>query len=156
MGRVFKRITVIILSFLFALYFSGCAFIGINGVKRFPDSHGSTYIYFDKVMLSITSPEDKKSGYWGDLEPDELYVSANEDGSLWGGPILKGPFEKAAFNQGELFILKEDKFYVFNVEEYHYQEGKYNEDIRKDIKEFTKEELDEIYPDNENYSWFDE
>ena len=70
--------------------------------------------------------------------------------------ILTAPFEKVTFNQEKLFILKEDKYYVFNVEEYHYQEGRYNEDIRKDIKEYTKEEFDEANPDNAIYSWFDE
>lgn len=151
-----KSITRLILIFLlisFVINFSGCsAFLGamgLNGVRRFHDSHGSIYIYFDKVKLEITSQEDETGIY------ENLGVAIQEDGPF--GTILDGPFELAAYNRGELFILKEDRYYVFNVSEYHSQEGRHNEDIRKeDIKEYTKEEFDEAYPDNASYNWFDE
>ena len=67
--------------------------------------------------------------------------------------VLKGEFERHSWNDYELYVLMDNVYYVFDIENYNaksVQECSYN---IIELKEYSKEEFVKLYPDYESFDW---
>lgn len=128
------------------------------------------YEYYGKVLVHISHSQD----FPDRLQIKEIngdYGSGNTSrpsGSVLIDAILKGHFDKVAWDDYKLFIYMKEKetYYCFDINSYHIPEkataptnkkgkiryGKVNYEY--DLKEYTVDEFKELYPNYEKFDWY--
>ena len=71
--------------------------------------------------------------------------------------ILDGKFEKVGWYDDNLFILMGDIYYSFDIDKYEVpkpdDEGNYQKPVYE-LKEYSKTEFVEAYPDYNSFDWY--
>lgn len=104
----------------------------------------ATPIYSDKIELFMSSSLYTK---------DVLYLKYYTDDACWRS-ILRGDFEKAAWNDYKLFIKMEGTYYMFDINAYEVPQEKYAEP-EYELKEYSEKEMIELYRNYESFNWYD-
>ncbi len=145
-----KKIFLFIISALIIVSFSNCSFMDFyakNNIIGTKDDFGSVRCYFDKVALTTYDSNI--------LSLDDL-LSVRLSNSSDYSCILYGDFDEAAYNNGELFILTDEQYYVFDIKNYSPEDYSNVEDVQKELRTYSKNEFKKKYPDYQKYLWFDD
>ena len=80
--------------------------------------------------------------------------------------ILKGDFQKAAFEKERLFVFSENKYYILNMDSYvvpEYPTVSYTNnaghevtedvEIQYDLQEYNGATFEALYPDSQSFEW---
>ena len=152
MALIFKCF-VLLISVLLVFSFCGCSSLfDMLTTKEVPEEEleiiwgrdSDTYIYSDKIELSMSSSLYTK---------DDLYLKYYTDDACWRS-ILRGDFEKAAWNDYKLFIKMEGTYYMFDINAYEVPQEKYAEP-EYELKEYSEKEMKELYRNYESFNWYD-
>ncbi len=148
--RVFSIILLISISF--AICFSGCLLLG---PQRIPEENliiyssfdFSIYEYYEKTAVYISYEHDQG-------QFDQLLVRTDVDSDSWinfdNYILLEGKFEKVGWYDDKLFILMDDIYYAFDIAKYEI--GTSFGDI--ELKEYTENEIKQLYSDYELFDWY--
>lgn len=118
---------------------SGCGlFTAKDGdTERVYARDADIYVYCDDVMLNMFELHDTLEI---DINPDE-----EQEDWRW---LLQGFIKRFTYtDDGILLIEFYDKWYTFDVKNYE------PENMYFDLKEFSSNELKEVYPDLDSYEW---
>ena len=111
---------------------------------------GATYLFSGKVVLTKHDEEDKAKDSW--LEDDlGLRLNTGQTGDV--KTILSGDFDEVGYASKQIFIKKDDLYYVFNIDSYTVPENLYafaydNYDdivLSYEMNEYTAEEFSDKY-----------
>lgn len=113
-------------------------------------NEGATYLFSGKVVLTKYDEEDKAKDSW--LE-DNLGLRLNTGRVGDVKPILSGDFDEVGYASKQIFIKKDDLYYVFNIDSYTVPENLYafaydNYDdivLSYEMNEYTAEEFSDKY-----------
>lgn len=113
-------------------------------------NEGTTYLFSGKVVLTKHDEEDKAKDSW--LEDDlGLRLNTGQTGDV--KTILSGDFDEVGYASKQIFIKKDDLYYVFNIDSYTVPENLYafaydNYDdivLSYEMNEYTAEEFSDKY-----------
>ena len=143
----------LILTAAITLTFSGCTSYIVEKLT-------TTYIPEEDCHLlsgidaEIYTYSDKLQLYLSFDYPDELSVNCGTDGEEEWYEILRGDFTEAAWYDHKHVVLFNDIYYEFDIGKY--KVGRFNKDGEPvyELKEYTKSEFAEAYPDYELFEWY--
>lgn len=149
-------IGIFILGLILALIFSFCAhqydpkYIDEESLVIYTGRNAISYIYQDKVKVTIN---------YNDRD-DWLRLRTRMGEEYWyydSITILSGTFERVGWYDDNLFILMNEKYYSFDIDEYEVppldEDGEpQNPDY--ELKEYSESEFKKLYPDYESYDWY--
>ncbi len=104
---------------------------------------GHRYIYSEKVKVFLGAPGENE---------DSLFIKCYTD-DYFSSEILQGSFTKVAWNDYKLFILMDDTYYMFDINAYELPEDENTEPVYE-LKEYSEEEMEKLYPDYESFNWY--
>lgn len=109
----------------------------------------SCYIYSDKVRVYMNN----------DFLDDWLTIRANYQISDddWDDDrrlLQSNNFEKAAYNDGKLFIFADDKYYMFNIDTYILDKDSEYPYPDYEFVEYIPDEFIKQYPQYETFDWY--
>ena len=153
MKKTVLILNVLLISVLLVFSFCGCSSLfDMLTTKEVPEEEleiiwgrdGDTYIYSDKIELFMSNSSIDKT--------DLFFIKDYNDDACWR-EILSGDFEKAAWNDYKLFIKMEGTYYMFDINAYEVPQEKYAEPVYE-LKEYSKTEFVEAYPDYNSFDWY--
>ena len=99
---------------------------------------GDSYAYSEKVKVIIDSSGDVL----------QLKFDAEDTYSY---TILSGYFERFAWHDYKIFILMDEKYYVFDINDYQFPED--DEEPEYELKEYSESEFIDMYPQYKTFKW---
>lgn len=151
MKKLFKT-SVLILAAATILAFSGC--IGNNAddmtVYEIPtqecvlqvDIGAEIYTYSDKLEVYMTT----------DDYADTLSINCGTEEKKDWKEILSGNFLSVVWRDYKYFVFCDNMYYEFDIKNYNIP-TEYDDGVEYELKEYTKEEFAEAYPDYESFNW---
>lgn len=151
-----KKITCLVMAILSVCLMSGCSVLlnELLGPKEYPEEGLIVYTHRDvckfeyskKVaVILFTQPYDDTLRIRPNDKYDENWMNTEKK-------LLEGYFDKVAYHEGKIFILCNEKYYMFNVDTYVYSDEYYYPEY--EFKEYTKEEFEKQYPQQEYFDWY--
>ena len=121
--------------------------------------HYGLYRYSDKAEIFYF--DQSRKGVNGFAE-DRLGIFNNEYKKNYeGSVVLEGCFDKFTHADGKIIILMENKYYVFEIDEYTYPPS--TNIVMRDyleendwFREYSIEDFNSEFPDSEKYHWIDD
>ena len=104
----------------------------------YPGRSSASYVYSDKVCVVM------------DTSGDLLQVNLDAEGT-YSYTILSGYFKKFAWHDYKIFILMDDKYYVFDINDYQFPED--DEEPEYELKEYSESEFIDMYPQYKTFKW---
>lgn len=142
MKRIFSKLTLACLIFALVFSMTGCL-DAVFGPKYVPEEDLTIYAGQSVIRYEYSKEVAVTIDYDGD---DSLEINGFTD--------LECHFEKVAYKEGKLFILTEEKYYMFDINDYieHYNvDPDYND---YELYEYSIEEFKVLYPDYEDFDWY--
>lgn len=115
------------------------------------------YFYSNKVHVNFSHKSDGGDNI-------NLYLDNSGEKSE---RILEGNFTKAAYNDGEFFVLLDDSYYVLDIDNYTMPESptisyiniaghEMHEDAEPEysLVKYSYDEFNDEYPNNGDFEWF--
>lgn len=144
----------LVVSLLTVVFLSGCM---PYSPDYYPEEDLTVYymrnaIYYEyqkKVAVQIRYSSERNDSL-------VLRVSETSDGWMSGEgsySILDGKFEKVGWYDDNLFILMEDTYYMFDINAYEVPADDNTEPVYE-LKEYSEEEMEKLYPDYESFNWY--
>lgn len=151
-----KRLLLIMLSVVFLF---GCtpyspSYYPEEDLIVYPMRNAIYYEYQKKVAIQIRYSSDKTDSLTLRIDgDDDSWLSTNFNYKS----ILTGAFEKVGWYDDNLFIFMDDTYYSFDIDKYEVpkldDEGNYQE-LVYELKEYSKTEFVEAYPDYNSFDWY--
>lgn len=151
-----KRLLLIMLSVVFLF---GCtpyspSYYPEEDLIVYPMRNAIYYEYQKKVAIQIRYSSNKTDSLSLRIDgDDDSWLSTNFNYKS----ILTGAFEKVGWYDDNLFILVDDIYYSFDIDKYEVpkfdDEGNYQE-LVYELKEYSKTEFVEAYPDYNSFDWY--
>ncbi len=141
-----KRIALLIAAVLIVISFSSCRISDVYDkfhIHGTQDENGFSSSYYDKAYIDV---------FYG-LEHDDIFSVRTANYPDDYSCILYGKFDKVSFNNGTMFILLDNKYYVFDVRNYDINKYSNSEEAKEYIKIYSETEFDKNYPDNQSFYW---
>ena len=104
----------------------------------YPGRSSASYVYSDKVCVVM------------DTSGDLLQVKLDAEGT-YSYTILSGYFKKFAWHDYKIFILMDEKYYVFDINDYQFPED--GEEPEYELKEYSESEFIDMYPQYKTFKW---
>ena len=104
----------------------------------YPGRSSASYVYSDKVCVVM------------DTSGDLLQVKLDAEGT-YSYTILSGYFKKFAWHDYKIFILMDEKYYVFDINDYQFPED--DEEPEYELKEYSESEFIDMYPQYKTFKW---
>ena len=157
MKNCFAKAIAILLVVLCVLNCSGCYGLFTNkSVVVDWGRHYGLYRYSDKAEILYF---DQSRKYGSFIDKLGIYCNENEENHE-GSVVLEGHFKKFTHSDGKIIILMEDKYYVFDIDEYTYPPSNVGmEDYLEEndwFREYSIEEFNSEFPNNDKYHWIDD
>ncbi len=142
----------LILTVATILTFSGC--IGNNTddmtVYEIPtqecvlqvDIGSEIYTYSDKLEVYMTT----------DDYADTLSINCGTEDKKHWKEILSGDFISSVWYNYKYFVFCENVYYEFDIKNYNIPKD-FDEDVKYELKEYSKDEFAKAYPDYETFNW---
>ncbi len=96
------------------------------------------YEYSDRVDVTINYRDD---------EDDLLELNGHRN-------ILEGYFDKVAYYEGELLILTNNTYYMFDIDKFIADPEGEKPSPAYELNEYSIEEFKKLYPDYEDFDWY--
>ncbi len=142
----YTKFTTILLIIATIICISGCNFI--NNLFRHEVPEENLIIYSGRGVKSYEY--SKKVRLAMDTADDSLSILTNKEDGSWSC-ILYGSFEKFVHYSDQLIIFSDEKYYVFNVNDYKIPEN--GEKPEYELKEYSKSEFVDVYPEYTTFNW---
>ncbi len=142
MKKIFSKLTLACLIIALVLSMTGCL-EAVFGPKHYEDENLTVYTgqgtiryeYSEIVAITLNNNGD-----------DSLEINNYTE--------LESHFDKVAYNEGKLYIITDEKYYMFDIDDYieHYNvDPDYND---YELHEYSTEEFKELYPVYEDFVWY--
>ena len=153
-----KKFLTFLIALITILLFASCKDIygdvGRENLEIITGRNFVSYKYFDTVYIDLNDVK----------KPDKFDIRTTKDDDWMGSryTVLEGEFEQVAYNDGCFFVLLNQKYYVFDYENYEISEpatnidGDYNRLAKPDyhLEEYSIDDFKRLYPDYEGFDWF--
>ena len=151
-----KRLLLIMLSVVFLF---GCtpyspSYYPEEDLIVYPMRNAIYYEYQKKVAIQIRYSSNKTDSLSLRIDgDDDSWLSTNFNYKS----ILTGAFEKVGWYDDNLFILMDDIYYSFDIDKYEVPELDDEDNSQEpvyELKEYSKTEFVEAYPDYNSFDWY--
>lgn len=151
-----KRLLLIMLSVVFLF---GCtpyspSYYPEEDLIVYPMRNAIYYEYQKKVAIQIRYSSNKTDSLSLRIDgDDDSWLSTNFNYKS----ILTGAFEKIGWYDDNLFILMDDIYYSFDIDKYEVPKLDDEDNSQEpvyELKEYSKTEFVEAYPDYNSFDWY--
>ena len=120
----------------------------------YPMRNAIYYEYQKKVAIQIRYSSNKTDSLSLRIDgDDDSWLSTNFNYKS----ILTGAFEKVGWYDDNLFILMDEVYYSFDIDKYEVPKPDDEDNYQKpvyELKEYSKTEFVEAYPDYNSFNWY--
>lgn len=107
------------------------------------------YVYQQKVAVTMDGDNDSLDLRTGKYRENWLNNSSEN--------VLKGNFQKVAWNNDKLYILSDDRYYEFDINSYEVPKN-YDGNSSKltyTLTEYSKSQFEKNYKSSDSFDWYD-
>lgn len=107
------------------------------------------YVYQQKVAVTMNGNNDSLDLRTGRYRENWLNNSSEN--------VLKGNFQKVAWNDDKLYILSDDKYYEFDINSYEVPKN-YDGNSSKltyTLKGYSKSQFEKNHKNSDSFDWYD-
>ena len=147
------KLSALLFAAAITLTFSGCAYYIVEKMTT-ADIPEEDCHFVQGIDSQIYTYSDKLQLYLSFDYPDELSINCGTDGEDEWYDILRGDFSESAWYDHKHVVIFNDVYYEFDIGKY--KAGRFNKDGEPlyELKEYTKSEFAEAYPDYESFEWY--
>lgn len=107
------------------------------------------YVYQQKVAVTMDGDNDSLDVRTGKYRDNWLNDSSEN--------VLKGNFEKVAWNDDKLYILSDNKYYEFDINSYEVPKYYNGNSLATaySLKEYSKSQFEKTFKNSYSFYWYD-